>query len=109
MKNEGVRGVGIVAAIDLAGHDHSHWWLALFHGANLHGRSVRPEEQRLRSTLRKIEVEGVHVVADRMELWDVERFEIVVGRFDFRALHDGEANGEENIFDLLENLTNEMV
>src|SRR5260370_42345270 len=44
-----------------------------------------------------------------MELGDVERFEIVVWRFDFGAFDDGEADGEEDIFDLLKDLANEMV
>ncbi len=70
---------------------------------------MRAEQQRLRRAFREIEVKRVHVVADRMELGDVERFEIVVRRFDLRAFDDGEADGEENIFDLLEDLANEMV
>ena len=40
-----------------------------------------------------------------MELGNVEGFEIVVGRFDFRAFDDGEAYGAEDVFDLLEDLT----
>ena len=42
-------------------------------------------------------------------LGNVERFEIVVRRFNFGAFHDGEADGEEDIFDFLENLADEMV
>ena len=43
-----------------------------------------------------------------MKLRNIERFEIVVRRFDFRTLHDGKSDGNENIFDLLKNLTNQM-
>jgi hypothetical protein len=39
-----------------------------------------------------------------MEFGDVERFEIVVRRFDLRAFDYGEADGDEDVFDLLENL-----
>jgi hypothetical protein len=44
-----------------------------------------------------------------MELGDVQGLEIVVRRFNFRALDDGKADGKENIFDFLKNLTNQMV
>ena len=44
-----------------------------------------------------------------MEFGNVEGFEIVVGRFDFRAFDDGEADGEEDVFDLLEDLADQMV
>src|SRR6266850_673147 len=59
VKGEGMRGVGIVAAIDLAGN--------------------------------------------------VEGFEIVIGCFDFGAFDDGEADGEENVFDFLEDLTDQVM
>src|SRR5580704_6392599 len=76
MEDEGMRGVGIVAAVDLAGDNDAHRRLALFHGADLHGRGVRAEKQRRRSTFGQIEIESVHVVADRMKFGNVERFEI---------------------------------
>src|SRR5580692_1310045 len=104
VEDEGVRGVGIVAAIDFAGNDDADGRLLLFHGADLHGRGVRAEKQRTGRALREIEIEGVHVVADGMEFGDVEGFEIVVGRFDFGAFHDGETDGDEDVFDLLEDL-----
>src|SRR4029077_8192540 len=44
-----------------------------------------------------------------MKLRNVEGFEVVVGRFDFRAFHDGKADGEENVFDLLQDLVNQVV
>src|SRR6266481_712693 len=51
VKGEGMRGVRIVAAIDLAGNDDAHWRLLLFHGADLHGRSVCAKKERRRSSL----------------------------------------------------------
>ncbi len=39
-----------------------------------------------------------------MKFRNVKRLEIVIGRFDFRAFDDGEADGEENILDFLEDL-----
>src|SRR5579859_3207317 len=109
MEDEGVRGVGIVAAIDLAWNDDAHGRLALFHGANLHRGCMRTEKQRRWSTFRKVEIEGVHVVAHGMEFGNVEGFEIVIRSFDFWAFDDGKADGEENVFDFLEDLANQMM
>src|SRR6476661_4199074 len=109
MEDEGVCGVGIVATIDLAGDDNAHGRLALFHGANLHRRRVRTKEQWRWSTFRKVEVEGVHVIADGVELGDVERLKIIVRRFDFGAFDDGEAAGEEKVFGLLEDLAEQVM
>src|SRR5258707_7079583 len=44
-----------------------------------------------------------------MVLGDVERLKVVVGRFDFRAFYDGETDGKENVLDVLEVLTDEVV
>ncbi len=44
-----------------------------------------------------------------MEFRNVERLEIVVGRFDFGAFDDGEADGDEDVFDLLEDLTDQVM
>src|SRR5882724_8706104 len=51
VEGEGMRGVGIIAAIDLAGNDDAHGRLLLFHGADLHGRSVRAKQERSRRGL----------------------------------------------------------
>src|SRR6267378_2116458 len=69
VEGEGMGGVGIVAAIDLAGNDDAHG----------------------------------------MEFWNVQGFEIVVGRFDFGAFDDGEADGEKNVFNLLEDLADQVM
>ncbi len=44
-----------------------------------------------------------------MKFGDVEGFEIVVRRFDFGAFDDGEADGNEDIFDLLEDLADQVM
>jgi len=44
-----------------------------------------------------------------MELGNVKSFKVVVWRFDFRAFYDGEADGEKDVFDSLQDLTDEMV
>ena len=104
VEHEGMRGLRIVAAIDLAGNDDADRRLALFHGANLHRGSVRAKEERCGSAFRKVEIECVHVVADGMEFGNVERLEIVVRRFNFGAFDNGEADGNEDVFDFLEDL-----
>src|SRR5258708_3148725 len=71
MKNERVRGIGIVAAVDLARDNHADGRLALLHGANLHRRSVRAEKQRLGRAVGQLQIKGVHVIADRMEFGNI--------------------------------------
>ena len=44
-----------------------------------------------------------------MVLRNIQGLEIVVRRFNLRAFDDGEANGEEDVLDFLEDLANEMV
>ena len=56
-----------------------------------------------------VEIKRVHVVAHGMKLRNVERFEIVIRRFDFRAFDDGKSDGDENVFDFLEDLTDQMM
>ncbi len=102
-------GVGIVAAIDLAGNDDAHGRLLLFHGANLHGRGVRAEKKRRLRAFRQIQIKGIHIVAHGMEFGNVQRFEIVVRRFDFGAFDDGEADRGKNIFDFLEDLADQVL
>src|SRR4029077_12020398 len=109
VKDEGMRGVGIVAAVDLAGDDDAYGRLLFFHGANLHRRRVRAKEKRRLRALRQIDVERVHVVADRVEFGNVEGFEIVIRRFDFRAFDDGEADGDEDVLNFLEDLGDQVM
>ena len=49
---------------------------------------------------RAFDVEGVHVVARGMVLGNIQRFEIVVRRFDFRAFDHAEADREKNALQL---------
>ena len=88
-----VRRVGIIAAIDFARDDDAHRRLLLFHGANLHRRSVRAQQM---PAARARDVEGVHVVARGMMLGNIQRLEIVVRRFDFGSGDDAEADRGEN-------------
>ena len=44
-----------------------------------------------------------------MKFRNVERLEVVVGRFDLRAFDDGKADGKENVLDLLKHLAYQVV
>ena len=59
--------------------------------------------------LREFEVKRVHVVTDRMIFGNIQRFEIVVGRFNLRAFCNRKADGEEDILDFLHHLADEVV
>src|SRR5207249_10393580 len=109
VEGERMRGVGIVAAIDLAGNDDANGRLLLFHGANLHGRSVGAKKERRLRVFRQVQIEGVHVVANGMKFRDIQRLEIVVRRFDFRAFDDGKTDGEKDVFDFLKNLADQVM
>src|SRR5205823_3589057 len=83
-------------------------------GTNLHGGSVRAQKKRRARGLfvrrgGQVDVERVHVVADRMKLRDIQRLEIVVRRFNFRPLHNGKTNGEEDVLEFLKNLADEVM
>src|SRR6266403_758126 len=43
------------------------------------------------------------------EFGNVQGFEIVVGRFNFGAFDDGEADGNEDVFDFLEDLADQVM
>src|ERR1700682_5889837 len=109
VKHKGVRGIGIISPINFARNDHAHGRLLFFYGANLHGRSVSTKQQRTRSALGQLQIKRVHIVAHWMKFRNVEGFEIVIGSFNLRAFHDGEADGEENILDFLKHLANQVI
>src|SRR6266481_3488622 len=44
-----------------------------------------------------------------MKFGDIQGFEIIVRRFDFGALDNGEADGEEDVFDFLEDLADQVM
>jgi hypothetical protein len=91
--------------------------LLLFHGANLDRRSVRAQQQRSGRSFHAgvghrpglgFDIKSIHVVAHRMEFRNIQCLEIVVGRFDFRSFDDRKSDRHKNVFDFLENLTNQM-
>src|SRR5438477_9737532 len=54
VEGERMGGVGIIAAIDLAGYNDAHGRLLFLHGANLHGRSVGAKKERRPRTFRQV-------------------------------------------------------
>jgi len=70
---------------------------------------VGAKKQRPGRAFGQVEVKRVHVVADGMMLGNIQRFEIVVRRFDFRAFDDRKADREEDVFDFLHHGANQVV
>ena len=85
------RRVRLVAvhAVDAARRDDADGRLLLQHGADLHRRGVRAQEQAFAVPVR-LEEEGVVCLARRMSDGEVEAREIVVVRLDIRPLGDPE-------------------
>jgi len=69
---------------------------------------MRAEQQWLRSALGKIEIEGVHVVTDGMELGMLRASKLCMA-FRFPGLRRRRSDGEKDVFDLLEDLANQVV
>ena len=59
---------------------------------------MRAQEMR---RARALDVERVHVVACGMMLGNIQRFKIVIGRFDLGTFHHAESNRGENAQQLL--------
>ena len=77
------------------------------HGADLHRAGVGAQHQRP-ALLLGLEVEGVHHLARRVLLRDIERAEVVEVVLDVRALGHGEAHLAEDRDDLLGDLADRV-
>ena len=87
-----------IDAVGAAGADHADRRLLIEHGAHLHRRGVRPQQQP-RVIFLRIEEEGVVHLARRMPFGEIQPGEIVVVGLDVGALghresHVGEDGGE---------------
>src|SRR5207302_10756131 len=87
-----VRGVYRLMAIDFTRDDDTHRWPHLLHGANLHGRSLRAQQN-----LARYDPEGVLHIAGGVVRRYIEGLEVVVIGFYFRPLYDMEAHLGENL------------
>ena len=103
------RRMGLVAvhAIDAAGRDDADRRLLLQHGAHLHGRGVRAQEQPLAVRL-GCEEERVVRLARGVAGREVEPREVVVVGLDVRAFGDGEAHIGEDHHQLFPNAADGM-
>ena len=88
-------GIERVASKRAARADDSHRRLHLLHGSNLHRRCMGSQQQVLGN------IKRVPGVSRGMADWEVQRVEIVVGALDFRAVLNGVAERNENVFDFL--------
>ena len=105
-ERRGVRRIERVAAIDHARHDHANRRLGCVHDADLHRRRMRAQQQAPGTLLlgrgRHVEVEGVVQVHRRVIGGEVEREEVVPVGLDLGTQGDGEAQGAEDLRDLLD-------
>ncbi len=93
-----VRGVG-VGPVDASGDHHVKRRRVRLHRAHLHRRGVRAQHE-LPAAGRALDVEGVGARPRGVRGAVVERVEVVVDGLDLGALHDGEAEPEEDVFEL---------
>ena len=86
MEDRRVRGVGGVVAVHLAGNHDAHRRRLLLHGAHLHRRSVRAQQQAVaqRAALLVGDHQRVLRVARRMAGRKIHALEVVVVGFDLR-------------------------
>ncbi len=93
VKHGGVGDVR-VPAVDLARGDDAHRGLADFHGADLHGGGVSPEQHLV------AEIKGVLHVPGRVVRGQVEGLEVIPVQFHLGAFHRLKAQVEEDVADL---------
>ena len=98
VKDGRVRGVGGVVAMDFAGNDDAHRRRLLLHGAHLHGRGVRAQQQAVaqRTALLVGDDQRVLRVARRMAGRKVHALEVVEVGFDFGTDADRVAQRREH-------------
>ena len=96
VEQRGVGRVDRVRAVHTAGRNDADRRLFLLHDAHLHARGLRAEHHVIRN------IEGVLRVARRMVLRDIQRFKIVVVKFDLRAFRDREAQTDKDFLQFVE-------
>ena len=111
MKDGRVRGVERVVAMDFSRTHHAHRRLHLLHGANLHWRRVRAQQQAVALRLRFLsgDEERVLRIARGMIRRKIQRFEVVVVGFNLRAFLDRVAQIAEDADDLVHRLDDGML
>ena len=102
MEHGRMRHVG-VAAEGPAGRDDAIWRRRRLHVTNLHGRCMRPQQQR-RATLFRLQIKRVVHLPGGVFGRNVERREVVKVVLDVRTFGDGETHVGENRNDLVDDL-----
>ncbi len=95
-------GLIVVVTIDAARRDNTDRRLLVFHGADLHAGGLRTQQAS------GIEPESVVVSARRMVTRNIQRIEVVVIVFDFRARRHGKAELTEETFNTVDGASNRM-
>ncbi len=65
-------------------------------------------KQARRCIIGQLEIKRIHVIAHRMMLGNIEGFEVVIRRLDFRAFDDGIAEREKDAFDFFDGLADQV-
>ena len=106
-----VRGVERIVAVHLAGDDDAHRRRLLLHGANLHRRGVRAQQQAIARGLALLsgDEERVLRVARRMVRRKVQRLEVVVVGLDLGTFADGVAHRLEDGDDFVHHAQHRML
>ena len=98
MKHRRMRGI-VIVTVNRAGHDDLQRRLAVFHGADLHRRGVRPQQSIVGDKNRILHIPR------GMIFGKVQRFKIVVIVLDVGAAGDLETQAVKNIDNLVRSPT----
>src|SRR5713226_1551225 len=110
VKDGRVRRVGRVVTVNFSRTHHAHRRLHLLHGANLHWRRVRAQQQAVAQWLRFLpgDEERVLRVARGMIRRKVQRFKVVIIRLNLRPFLDRVTQIAEDANDLVHRLEDGM-
>ena len=106
-----VRGIGRVIAMHFSRTHHAHRRLHLLHGANLHRRRVRAQQQTITLRLRFLigDEQCVLRIARRMVRGEIQGFEVVVVGLNLRAFFDGVSEIAEDSDDFVHRLDDRVL
>ena len=97
-----MRGVHFFVAKHAAGRNHTKWQAECTHAAHLHRRCMRAKQVAVRKP------ESILHIARRMRSRNIQRIEIMLFRFHFRTIKNGESERSKKVFNLFLQLRNGM-
>ena len=102
VENRRVCRVYVVRAVYLSGANDFYRRLLLFHDTDLHRGGLRSEQHFVRN------VKGVLCVPRRMAFREIQRLEVIIVEFNFRAVGDLIAHADEQVLHFVADLMNRM-